>query len=216
MNSQEEFLRESRAHFSVVGPAVSEDEVDAAFPGSFHGKDDLVHFYMQNNGGSRTPAFGVIHCGNPEHRVTRGHLEKIQVEGFFSIQKDATEKLLGFRSQSRYHASRSQTFREVPEIKLFLEYHVPVAFDHGGNDFWIDLKDGHIYYMLWDSWREGPIDFASSFREFVAHYWNRPHLLYKEHQFGDGIRQFENATGLKYDTEEAIQEMARRRKERPQ
>ena len=214
MTEQMDFVHESRARFGIVGPPVSEDEINAAFPGSFPGKDDLVRFYLQNNGGSRTPAFGVIHCGAIEHRATRNHLEKVQVEGFFIVQRDPAQRLLPFRSQSMYRATQTRAFRKFPAITQFLEQHRPLAFDHCGNDFWINLQDGRIQYMFWDSWQEGPIDFAPSFREFVTEHWNDAALLYEEHQFAGGIQQFEKATGLKYDTEEAIQAMAKRNQAR--
>src|SRR6267154_2437485 len=95
---QEEFLRDARARFGIVGAPVLETEIVKVFPNLFPGREDLIQFYLHQNGGSRTQLGGTVHCGNPEHRVSRDHLENLKVEGFFSISRDAKERMLGFRS----------------------------------------------------------------------------------------------------------------------
>ena len=131
-----------------------------------------MQFYLRNNGGSRSEQGCLLHCGNPEHRVSRDHLEKMRIEGFFVIPRNPEEKMFQYRSMIKYHESRLRTFSEIPEMKAFLENHRPIASDHTGNDLWIDLQSGRIEYILWDSWKEGPIEIASSFREFVLKFWN--------------------------------------------
>jgi hypothetical protein len=78
----------------------------------------------------------------------------------------------------KYQESRLSTFAAVPEIKTFLESHKPIAFDHCGDNFWIDLQSGRIHYIIWNTWKEGAIEISSSFREFVEKYWNIPRDLW--------------------------------------
>jgi hypothetical protein len=170
--SQEDFFNDARAQFSIVGPQISEAEINAVFTWTFPGKDDLVQFYLLNNGGSRSEQGSLAYCGNPEHQASRDHLEKIRIEGFFAIPHDPGQKMLKYRSMIKYYASRLQTFSEIPEMKAFLESHRPIASDHTGNDCWIDIQSGRVQYILWDTWKEGPIEIASSFREFVTKFWN--------------------------------------------
>jgi hypothetical protein len=161
----------ARVRFSIVGPQVSLAEIDAAFPGAFPGKDDIVQFYLTNNEGSRSEQGSLVYCGNPEHRASRDHLERIRIEGFFAIPSYPGEKMFKYRSLTKYYASTLQTFSAVPEMKRFLEQHRPLASDHTGNDCWIDTQSGRIKYMIWESWQEGSIEIASSFREFVTKFW---------------------------------------------
>jgi hypothetical protein len=167
----EEFLRESRERFAIVGPPVSEAEIVALFSVPFPGRDDLVQFYSNVNGGSRTPQGCLIHCGNPAHKVSRDRLNEIRIEGFFSISRDATDKMLPFAPMLGQYASTLTTFGQSPEVKTFLEHHKPVAFDHSGNDIWIDLESGRLRFMDWDAYEDGPVEIASSFQEFVTRFW---------------------------------------------
>jgi len=169
---QEDFFRDAGAHFCIVGQQISESEIDAVFPEQFPGRDALVQFYLRYNGGSRTELGGTVYCGNPEHRVSRDHLEKIRVEGFFSISRDPQKQMLGFHSMLGCRATRLRTFSGVPEMKTFLEGHMPIAFDHSGNYLWINLQSGHIQFLDWNAYREGPVEVAASFREFVTKFWN--------------------------------------------
>ena len=96
----------------------------------------------------------------------------MKVEGFFSIQSNAEERVLGFRSMLKYHSLMSRVFAEIPEVKAFLEKHMPIAFEHSGTDLWIDKESGRVRFMDLESYREGPIEVAPSFREFVSKFWN--------------------------------------------
>jgi hypothetical protein len=174
--SQEDFIRDAKERFGIVGPQTSEDEIEAVFPDAFPGREDLKQFYLLYNGGSRTELGGTVYCGNPEHRVSRDHLEKIRVEGFFSISRDPQKRMLGFHSMIGCRATRLRTFSDVPEMKTFLEGHMPIAFDHSGNYLWINLQSGHIQFLDWDAYREGPVEVAPSFREFVTKFWIEPVL----------------------------------------
>jgi SMI1 / KNR4 family (SUKH-1) len=169
--SQDDFIRDAKERFSIVGPQTSEDEIETVFPEAFPGREDLKQFYLLYNGGSRTELGGTVYCGNPEHRVSRDHLEKIRVEGFFSISRDPQKRMLGFHSMLGCRATRLRTFSAVPEMKTFLERHMPIAFDHSGNYLWINLQNGHIQFLDWDAYREGPVEVAASFREFVTKFW---------------------------------------------
>jgi hypothetical protein len=169
--SMKSLPEDSRARFSIAGPEVTEAEILAVFLNPFPGRGDLVEFYLRHNGGSRDPQGCIIHCGNPAHKVTRDHLEKIRIECFLSISRNAEERMLPFAPMLRHRASRLRTFANVPEMVAFLESHMPIAADHCGDNCWINLDTGRIQYMLWDSWKEGPIEIAASFGEFVTRYW---------------------------------------------
>ena len=71
----------------------------------------------------------------------------------------------------RYYTSRLTTYSTVPSTTDFLKRHKPLAFDDGGNDFWIGLENGDIYVMDWKRYREGAMQVATSFREFVTKFW---------------------------------------------
>jgi hypothetical protein len=168
----EEFLRDSRKRFAIVGPPVSEAEIVALFPVPFPGRDDVVQFYSNTNGGSRGETGGTFYCGTQAHRVSRDNFANMRLEGFFSLPRFSGERVVGVRSMQRYQASRLRTFSGVPEVKAFLERHKPIAFDHSGNDIWIDLQSGCVRFMDWDAYEDGPVEIASSFREFVTKFWN--------------------------------------------
>ena len=167
----ESFFLDAWRRFDVTGPSISELDIEAAFPESFPGKDDLLRFYLGRNGGSRTQLGGTVYRGNPAHKESSGHLGNAMVEGFFSITRSPGERVPGLRSMVGYHASRLKTFSGDPSMTAFLQAHKPIAFDDSGNDFWIDLRTGNICFMDWRRYREGPTHSASSFREFVAEFW---------------------------------------------
>jgi hypothetical protein len=80
----------------------------------------------------------------------------------------------------RHYSSKLHTFEKIPEMMSFLEVHRPIASDHTGNDCWIDIRSGRVQFILRGSWKEGPIEIASSFRKFVEKYWNvKPEQLPK-------------------------------------
>lgn len=172
--SKEEFFRESLAQFKMIGPQISESEILAVFPTSFYGRDELVQFYLRHNGGSRTQQGGLVHCGNPAHRISRENLKKIKIERFFSIPHSPGEPMHPFTSMLRHYTSRLNTFRAIPEMADFLKRHRPIASDHTGNGCWINTEDGQVQFVHWETWREGPIRIARSFNEFVDQYWNVP------------------------------------------
>lgn len=165
------FLAKARSHFAVVGPAISERDISASFPDEFPGKDDLVQFYLSNNGGSKSVTGGTFFRYDRAHRVSRANLSDIELEGFFSLPRVSGEVVLGVRIMQKYHASQLRTFSKVPDVIMFLERHRPIAFDRCGNDIWINLRDGRVSFMDWEAYRDGPIEIASSFREFVGKFW---------------------------------------------
>jgi len=94
------------------------------------------------------------------------------VEGFFSIHGNAEEKVLGFLSMLKHHALMTRVFAKTPEVKSFLEEHMPIAFEHSGRSLWIDIRSGCIRFMDLDSYREGPVEIAPSFHDFILKFWN--------------------------------------------
>jgi len=96
----------------------------------------------------------------------------MKIEGFFSISSNPEERMLPFAPMRRCHASRLRVFAEYPAMKTFLEKHIPIAFDHSGDECWINTQDGCVEFIPWDTWKEGPIEIAPSFREFVLKFWN--------------------------------------------
>src|SRR5579859_611790 len=123
----EKTLAKAQSRFSIIGPAISRAEIDLVFPEEFPGKEDLVWFYLQNNGGSRTRLGGTVYCGNQEHQVSRNNLEEISVEGFYSIHRDAEARVLGFLSMLKHRALMSRKSAEYPKLKEFIEQHMPLA-----------------------------------------------------------------------------------------
>jgi hypothetical protein len=64
----------------------------------------------------------------------------------------------------------SRKSRPYPQLRVFVDTHMPIAFDRCGNDFWIDLVTGRID-MLLHGMQEDPIGIASSFQDFVLRFW---------------------------------------------
>jgi hypothetical protein len=171
-SSEEVFFRNAGAQFSIVGPLISSAEVSAVFPESFPGKDDLVQFYLRFNGGSRTPQGCVISCANRSHLVSRYELEKLNLEGFRSIPLIAAGRMIPFANMLMHHATMARIYLQVPAMKAFLQEHMEIAFDHSGRDLCISRENGRIFFMDWDEYAEGPVEVASTFREFVEKFWN--------------------------------------------
>ena len=175
-STEEQFFRTAGAQFSIVGPLISEAEVNGVFPESFPGKSDLIEFYLRYNGGSRTAQGCVMHCGNPAHRVSRDHLEKLNIEGFRSIPPSPEDRMLPFANMLRSHATMARVYSQIPVMKAFLDEHMGIAFDHCGVDLCISRQNGRILFMDWGKYKEGPIEVASSFRDFVLKFWNAPYI----------------------------------------
>jgi hypothetical protein len=174
----EDELQAAARHFAIVGPPVSEADIDTIFPGSFPGKEDLAQFYLWRNGGSRTPQGCVIHCGNPKHKVARHHLDKMIVEGFMSVPLEPTDRMLPFKPISGHLTTMRKIYAQVPEMEKFLQQNIPFAFDHSGEDICVNLSDGSVSYMDYTEYRKGSIQVAPSFRHFVLEYWvNAEHRL---------------------------------------
>lgn len=167
----EEDLQTAGKHFAIVGPRVSEADIDAIFPGSFPGKEDLVQFYLRYNGGSRTERGCLMHCGNTAHKVSRHELEKMEVEGFMSVSRDSQDRMLPFRPILRRHATMLAMFSEIAATKEFCEQNIPFAFAHNGEDICINLNDGSVRYMDWENYREGAVAISPSFQDFVLRFW---------------------------------------------
>lgn len=167
----EDELQKAQKHFAILGPQVSEADIDSIFPGSFPGKQDLVQFYLWNNGGSRTRQGCLIHCGNRAHHVLRSALETTQVEGFMSVTRDPQDRLLPFYPILKHHAHMLEMFSEIAEMKEFYEENVPFAFAHSGEDICINLKSGSVQYMDWANYREGAVEISPSFQDFVLNFW---------------------------------------------
>jgi len=172
--SDEDYYHLAQTQFSIVGPQLSRAEIEAVIPNPFPGKEDLVQFYLRFNGGSRTPQGGVIHCGNPAHQVSRDNLGILRIEGFLSIVSNPEDRMLPFRPMLRSHAFDLHTYAAIPKMMDFFRQHIPIAFEHSGNYCYIDLQNGCVPLLIRDEWKEGPIEIAPSFREFVSKFWNIP------------------------------------------
>jgi hypothetical protein len=171
-SDEEEFFRRAGAQFSIVGPLISEVQIRAVFPEAFPGADQLVEFYVRFNGGSRSPESCVMHCGNPAHWVQRTELAKLNLEGFRSIPLNADDRMPPFANMLRHHMTLARIYSQVSEMKSFLDDHMEIAFDHSGRDLCISRQSGRIFFMDWTAYKEGPVEVASSFREFVQRFWN--------------------------------------------
>jgi len=167
----EDELQSAGRHFAMVGPRISEADIDSIFPGAFPGKEDFAQFYLRYNGGSRTPQGCVIHCGNPDHKVSRDHLDKMIVEGFMSVSLDPHDRMLPFKPIIGHLAAMRRIYVDVAEMKEFLQQNIPFAFDHSGEDICVNLSSGSMCYMDYTEYRKGAIEIAPSFRDFVLEYW---------------------------------------------
>lgn len=165
------FLLDARARFAIIGPPVSEMEITAVLASPFPGREDLIQFYLCQNGGGVTEECCVVHCGNPAHRVSRSQWNRLIIEGFYSISIDPEEKMHPFSNMLRLHNTLIRSYAQIPATREFLENHRPIAFDHSGMNVWIDMQCGYMRFMDWTAYREGPVEIASSFREFVTRFW---------------------------------------------
>lgn len=168
----EHFLRTARAQFAIVGPPVVETVILSVFPEAFPGRDDLVQFYLANNGGGRTEQSCLISCGTAGHIVPRDKIEKIRVECFRSILPDETQRVLPFSSMLGHHATMARIYAQIPEMSAFLGQHIAIARDHSGRDLCVNRQSGSIWFMDWEKYKLGPIQIASSSRDFVERFWN--------------------------------------------
>jgi hypothetical protein len=113
-----------------------------------------------------------MNFGNPAHRILRNQLDRLNLEGFRSIPLAAEDRMIPFANMLRHHETMARIYAEVPEMKAFLEGHMEIGFDHTGNDLCISRNSGRIFFMDWRTYKEGPVEVASSFREFIAKFWN--------------------------------------------
>lgn len=168
----DDFLQVARTQFAIVGPDVSEEVILSVFPDPFPGRDDLVQFYRQMNGGGRTERGCLIFCRNREHKVSRNDLGNIRIECFQSIFKTKEERVLPFASMLGHHATMKRIYAEIPEMMAFLDEHIAIAHDHSGNDLCISRQSGSVLLMDWLEYKLGPVEVAASFSEFVTRFWN--------------------------------------------
>jgi hypothetical protein len=168
---EEKDLLEAGKRFAIVGPRVSEAEIDAIFASSFPGKEDLVQFYLRFNGGSRTPHGCICACRNPEHKAPRERLDTMTVEGFLSIPVDPNDRMLPFRPIPPHRARMLEIYSETPGMKKFHEQHVSFAFGHSGEDLCINLTSGAMWYMDYSDYKKGAIEISPTFRQFILQYW---------------------------------------------
>jgi hypothetical protein len=96
----------------------------------------------------------------------------LNLEGFHSISLDAEERMHPFSNMLRSHATMARIYAGVPEMKAFLDEHIGIAFDHTGNALCLSRRSGRIFFMDWMTYKEGSVEVASSFREFVLKFWN--------------------------------------------
>ena len=165
-------LEKAGKYFAIVGPQVSEADINTIFPTSFPSKDDLVQFYLRYNGGSRSPQGCVIFCGNPAHKTSREALDKLNVEAFSSVSLNPNDRMLPFSPILRHHAAMLELYAKTPSMKEFYEQHLPFAFGHSGEDLCINLMNGSIWYMDYTEYQNGAIEISSTFRDFILNYWN--------------------------------------------
>jgi hypothetical protein len=168
----EKFFRDAGAQFSIVGPQISEDAINAVFHESYQGKEEFVQFYLRYNGGSRTPQGCIAYCGVAAHRISRNQLDKLNLECFRSISLDPEKRMPPFSNMLAHHTAMARIYAEVPAMKAFLDEHMEIAFDHTGSDLCLNRQSGRVFFMDWSAYKEGPVEVASSFREFVLKFWN--------------------------------------------
>jgi hypothetical protein len=168
----EKFYEDAGAQFSIVGPQISEDAINTIFPEVFPGKEEFVQFYSRYNGGSRTPQGCIAYCGVAAHRISRNQLDKLDLGCFRTLSLDVEKRMPPFSNMLGHHTAMVRIYAEVPAMKVFLDEHIEIAFDHTGNDLCLNRRSGRVFFMDWSAYKEGPVEVAASFREFVLKFWN--------------------------------------------
>jgi len=168
----EKFFQDAGAQFSIVGPQISEDAINAVFPESFPGKEDFVQFYLRYNGGSRTQQGCIAYCALPAHRILRSQLDKLSLECFRTLSLDSEKRMPPFSNMLGHHTAMARIYAKIPAMKAFLDEHMEIAVDHTGNDLCLSRQSGRAFFMDWSAYKDGPVEVASSFREFVLKFWN--------------------------------------------
>jgi len=139
---------------------VTKEQIDAALPFNFNGKDFFVEFYLRYNGGvftdgarfDRTKIYPVIHDGYTQ----------LEIEGFYFIPKSEDDS-----DRCLLSISKSWNLNKSNSIKSdFLETHFPFACDAGGNEFWIDIETGKVKYFRMYTDDDSVIEVAPSFYDF--------------------------------------------------
>lgn len=164
--ADDNFFRDPKLKFWVVGPAITESQISSVVPDTFGGKMEFLRFYVRHNGGC-FEGRGAIFYRDKFYPVARGDYNSMEIESFFFVPLHPGERFSGLRSLVRVREQRAQYYSE---LKSFIETHFPFAGDAGDNDYWIEIPSGRVKYIRWESFPEGAVDIAPSFYDFVSNF----------------------------------------------
>src|SRR4051812_23958358 len=126
-----------------IGPSITEEQICASVPESFPGKDAFVEFCLLRNG-LFIPG-GAYFYRSRFHEILPGDFDAISVDNFYFVTRfpgEAHDMLV-----SMQHA-RSHLWRMRPELRPFIESHLPFACDGSGNAYWIEMNSGRVKFVL--------------------------------------------------------------------
>jgi len=151
--------------FGDVGPPITAQQIGQAIPEAFPGKDGFVDFYSTYNG----LAFPGTAWFRRErfHQVASSDYNRISLLDIYFIPRTPGEKDENLQSMPR---AREIVARSRPELRAFVDSHLPFAADGSGNDYWIELATGRVMWRVLEGF-EGPsqlVEVAPAFLDFVA------------------------------------------------
>ncbi|AOR63383.1 SMI1/KNR4 family protein [Pectobacterium wasabiae] len=125
---------------------LSEQTINSLVPYSFPGKDFFVDFYMTNNGGYLEG--GAFYYRDVFYHIHDGDHNLMEVEGFNFIPQHLDDDSPYILSLIDVWKRRRKYSNEINDFCLS---HFPFAADAGDNDYWIDIKNGFVKYIRWES-----------------------------------------------------------------
>ncbi|WP_134832742.1 SMI1/KNR4 family protein [Stenotrophomonas indicatrix] len=133
----------SNVAFNDSSPGVPVELIAAMVPGRFPGRDDFIDFYSKNNGGYFDG--GAVFYRDAFYEVIAGDYNRLEVEAFNYIE------VAGMPTNPRL-LSIAEVIESVhfycPEMREFLETHIPFAGDCGDNKYWLDTQTGIVKFTV--------------------------------------------------------------------
>lgn len=151
MNMNNSFFKHQNLILKVQNKSVTADIIESIIPQSFRGKEELVHFYLSQNG-----------VYFPEGaKISTEHFQGTDDERYYELE-------IEFMYSIEHLAKMWKTAKENSDsMKIFAEKHIPFARDAADNEFYIEIPSGVIKYVSWEyGIEEGVVDVAHCFKDF--------------------------------------------------
>jgi hypothetical protein len=148
-----------------IGPPITEEQIVEAIREDFPGKEGFAAFYLTHNGVCFRPA--AICYRSRFQQVKKGDYERLEVDNFYFIPRFAGDDVETMVSMVDARAAMA---RWRPELRDFIQAHLPFACDASGNDFWIEFLTGRIKYRPLEEFESEKdlVDVAPSFIDFAV------------------------------------------------